>query len=244
MKTKHPLLFILIILCAAVLVPASAGRLPRAADLYGLYPVPEAPLAADPSADPLLRLVNRENPLPSSFKPRVTTPDVKTWKYAEVDLQPVAAAALEALFSAARSEGLSLVAVSGYRSFQTQKVLYARSVERNGEARARQMSAPAGASEHQLGLAMDLSSASLEGDLSSSFARKKEGKWVTKHCAEYGFIIRYKEEWAVVTGYQGEPWHIRYVGPEHARFITKLGVPLETYLDYLSLAYAGTGRPQ
>ncbi len=224
-------------LCLLFALPAMAKRLPSAQDLLAMYPSREPPLAMDPANDPLLRLVNRWNKLPSSFKPRVVTPNVKTKKNAEVGLQMPAAVALEAMFADSKSQGLSLIAVSEYRSYQAQKYIYARSVESKGEALASMMSAQAGASEHQLGLAADLSCASLEGDLSSSFAKKKEGKWVAAHCAEYGFIIRYKEEWTDVTGYQGEPWHIRYVGPDHAKDITKMDVPLEIYIDYLKLLW-------
>jgi hypothetical protein len=57
------------------------------------------------------------------------------------------------------------------------------------------------------------------------------------HCAEFGFIVRYKTEWVKTTGYKGEPWHIRYVGREQAQFITKLNVPFDTYMAYLQLVW-------
>lgn len=224
------------LLCLAG-VFASAARLSTAEELFLLYPVPEAPLGGDPVADPLLRLVNKWTLLPSSHRPQVVRPKVKTRLYAETDLVPEAACALEGMFLSAKEEGLILIAVSGYRSYTAQKYVYARSVERNGEAKASMMSAPPGGSEHQLGLAIDLSSASLDGELSSAFARNKEGKWVAAHAAEYGFVLRYREEWTGVTGYQAEPWHLRYVGREHAAFLMKLVVPLDTYLEYLVLAW-------
>lgn len=224
-------------LCLFLALPALAKKVPTALDLLAMFPVREPPLAADPANDPLIRLVNRWNTLPSSFKPRVYRPGVKIRKNAEADLTLPAAAALEKLFEGAKAQGLTLIAVSGYRSWQSQKYIYARSVERKGEAQASMMSAQAGASEHQLGLAVDLSCASLECELSSAFAKKKEGKWVAAHCAEYGFIIRYKQEWVDVTGYQGEPWHLRYVGPEHALAIAAMDVPLEIYIDYLKLLW-------
>jgi LAS superfamily LD-carboxypeptidase LdcB len=225
-----------LLLCLAG-VDASATRLTKAEELMLLYPVPEAPLISDPAADPLLRLVNKWILLSSSYKPRVVRLMVKTKLYAQTDLVPEAAHALEEMFLSAKAEGLTLIAVSGYRSFIMQKYIYARSVERNGHARASMMSAPPGGSEHQLGLAIDLSSASLDGELSSAFARKDEGKWVADHAAEYGFVLRYREEWMGVTGYQAEPWHLRYVSREHAAFLKKLDIPLETYLEYLSLAW-------
>ncbi len=237
MKMRHILSLFLAAALAFALLPAGAEPLSTAEELFALYPVPEAPLLLDPAFDPLLTLVNRENLLPASFKPEVVTPDVKARKGAAIDLRREAASILEALFADAQAEGLSLMAVSGYRSYSTQRAIHDRSVERNGQERADRMSARPGASEHQLGLAMDLSCESLKGDLSSSFAKKKEGKWIAEHCAAYGFIIRYKAEWTSVTGYQGEPWHIRYVGREHAMFLEKLNVPFEVYAEYLKLVW-------
>ena len=66
------------------------------------------------------------------------------------------------------------------------------------------------------------------------FADTKEGKWLAKHCHEFGFIIRYKAEWEDITGYMYEPWHVRYVGVDHARRMRDLDMCLEEYVDYLT----------
>ena len=63
-----------------------------------------------------------------------------------------------------------------------------------------------------------------------NFANTKEGKWVFEHCAEYGFIIRYPEGKEDITGYQFEPWHLRYVGKKVAKEIMEEGITLEEYL--------------
>ena len=217
--------------------PASATAPATAASLYAQYPELGFTLAIAPQTEPSLALVNRDHPLDSTFKPNVVTPKVTKKRGASITMQQEAAEALEAMFLAAESEGLELVAVSGYRSYSKQKTLYARSVERNGQEKADKMSARPGTSEHQLGLSMDLSCASLDNDLTSKFARKAEGKWVAEHCAEFGFIIRYKAAWTDTTGYQGEPWHIRYVGKQHAAWIAKMDVPFETYVAYLELVW-------
>lgn len=242
MKKGITLSVFLVILVLLSAWPSGTGAYSSADTLYRMYPQPPFTLETDPAQDPLLKIASRVSPLPSSFKPTVVKPRVPIKKNAEVLLRREAATALESLFAAAKADGMSLLAVSGYRSFQSQKYIYARSVERNGEAKASLMSAPAGASEHQLGLAVDVSSVALEGDLRSSFAKKKEGKWLAAHCAEYGFIIRYKQDWADITGFEGEPWHLRYVGPEHAAYIARLDVPLETYVAYLQQVYAA--RPK
>lgn len=235
---KKPLLAILMLsILILVLVPALAERRTTPEELLAQCQGSAFTLPADPTTNPLLLLVNRSNVLPSSYQPKVTTPNVAKKRHADIDLQPEAAAALEAMFLAAQGEGLELVAVSGYRSYRKQKTLHAQSVERNGQEKADKMSARPGASEHQLGLAMDLSCASLNQELTSKFTHKAEGKWIQEHCSEYGFIIRYKDDWSDLTGYQGEPWHIRYVGVPHALLIEKLDVPFETYYAFLALVW-------
>ena len=77
----------------------------------------------------------------------------------------------------------------------------------------------AGTSEHQTGLAIDISCSSIQGMLSDKFADTKEGKWVSDNCYKYGFIIRYPKNKSNVTGYGYEPWHIRYVGKELAKYL-------------------------
>ncbi len=180
-----------------------------------------------------LFLVNRDYAITADYEPDdLVMPDVRRVNDAAM-MRRDAAAALEDMFSAAKSEGLNLVAVSGYRSYQTQKNIFARKVNSVGRKRALLYVAPPGCSEHQLGLAMDLATPQSTG-LTSAFARTKEGKWVAEHCWEYGFIIRYKEEWQEITGYAWEPWHVRYVGKEHAERITRLDIPLEYYIAQLS----------
>jgi len=237
MTKKQMIAMILLSLLILVWIPAYADVGTTAEELLAQCQGSTFRLPADPATDPMLMLVNRNILLTTSYHPNVITPNVSKKPHAEIDLQPEAAAALEAMFLAAQAEGLELVAVSGYRSYRKQSTLYARSLERNGQEKADRMSARPGASEHQLGLAMDLSSQSLDHELTSKFARKAEGKWVQEHCAEYGFIIRYKDSWTDVTGYQGEPWHIRYVGVPHALLIEKLDIPFETYCEFLALVW-------
>ena len=228
---------LLVFLTFLYTMPAQAADHPTAEDLFAQYPDPGFVLTLAPQDDPLLVLVNRDHLLPKSFKPKVIAPRVAKKRGADIEMQAMAALALEEMFLAAGTEGLELVAVSGYRSYSKQKTLYGRSVERNGPEKADLMSARPGASEHQLGLAMDISCASLNHELISKLMRKAEGKWIAKHCAEYGFIIRYKEEWTATTGYQGEPWHIRYVGVQHAQWIMAANVPFETYRAYLDAVW-------
>ena len=95
--------------------------------------------------------------------------------------------------------------------------------------------APPGSSEHQLGLAMDLG-CKRNSSLTESFGNTDEGAWVRENCARFGFIIRYKAEWTETTGYSYEPWHVRYVGEEHAQRIAEMDIPLEDYTAQLRRA--------
>ncbi len=237
MPMKRFIACLLAAIFTCLFAPALAEAPMTAEELFAQYPTPEVKLASDPSAEPLLKLVNKKNKLPWDYVPELVIPNVQAKKNVKIELAPEAAKALEDLFAAAQEEGLTLVAVSAYRSYATQKAIYQRSVTNNGKSYADLASAQAGKSEHQLGLAVDVSCAAIKLNLNKSFANTGEGKWLYAHCAEFGFIIRYKTEWVKITGYKGEPWHIRYVGKEHAEYITKLNVPFDTYMAYLQMAW-------
>ncbi len=188
-----------------------------------------------PHQDPtdLLLLVNKYNKAPAVpitlVKPNVTptTPS----KAENIYMRPEAAAALESLFEAAAEDGLILYATSGFRSYSTQKAIFDRKLETMSERAANASVAKAGYSEHQTGLAMDIEGQTTLGTgLTEQFGESPEGIWVAEHCHEYGFIIRYPEGKTKITGYIYEPWHLRYVGKEHAQRITELGVTFEEYI--------------
>lgn len=182
-----------------------------------------------------LYLVNRTYGLTQMYQPDdLVKPDVKLL-YSNITLRKEAAEAAEALFLAAgQEENLILVAVSGYRSYEKQRTLYSRKLNSTGSVeRTNLLVAPPGASEHQLGLAMDVGRQSTT-QLNRSFGNSLEGKWLAENAHRFGFIIRYKEGWTDITGYASEPWHIRYVGTDHAGEIRRLDVPLETYVRKLN----------
>ncbi len=183
-----------------------------------------------------LFLVNRDYSLTADYVPGdLVMPNVRHVTDA-VLLRREAAEALEKLFDAAKEEmGFDLVAVSGYRSYSTQNAIFARKVESVGKQRALLLVAPPGCSEHQLGLAMDIGTAR-DHSLSPSFGETAEGKWVDGNCARFGFIIRYRDEWTDITGYSYEPWHLRYVGTDHALRIRESDIPFEYYIMQLKEA--------
>lgn len=146
-------------------------------------------------------------------------------------MRPEAAEALEQLFEGAKQQGIILYATSGFRSYSTQKAIFDRKAKERGEQSANRSVAKPGQSEHQTGLAMDLEGeSSLGTGLTNAFGETPEGIWLADHCAEYGFIIRYPKDKTKITGYIYEPWHIRYVGIEAAKEITRLGLTLEEYI--------------
>jgi len=182
----------------------------------------------------VLGLTNKHHALPSDFVPEdLVVPDVRfpfTEDLPKKQLRKVAADALEELFAAGDEAGMDLFAQSGYRSYDRQDAIFAANVDKNGEAAANNYSARPGESEHQTGLTMDITSPDVGYKLNIEFGDTKEGKWVEKHAANHGFIIRYPEDKEDITEYQYEPWHLRYVGKEAATEITEKGLSLEEYL--------------
>jgi len=162
--------------------------------------------------------VNKKNKLsPASYVPSpLKVPNIQ--RTGSHQLRSGAANALEDMVSAARAAGAGRIGiVSGYRSYATQKALYARYVRTNGQAWADSQSARAGFSEHQTGLAADLAACSSTACGSIySIASTSQGKWLAKNSWKYGFIVRYAKGKTSTTGYAYEPWHFRYVGKELA----------------------------
>ena len=153
-------------------------------------------------------IVNKKYSIPNDFK----ADDTEALK------------ALKEIQEAAKKENLSLPLKSGYRSYSTQAALYNRYLTNKGKVYADGISARAGHSEHQTGLAFDV------GYVAESFGNTAAGKWLEANCHKYGFIIRYPKYKELVTGYNYEPWHIRYVGVEVATEIMEKNLTLEEYL--------------
>ena len=181
-------------------------------------------------ADGLLFLVNRQYMVTDAYEPAELREAQVPGQVRQ--MRPEAAAALEEMYAACKEEtGATLISVSGYRSYTKQSRLYAAKLKRvnNNVAKAQEYVAPPGASEHHLGLAMDIGQQS-KAALSAKFADTPGGIWAKENCWRFGFILRYGEEWESVTGYKYEPWHFRYVGKELAKEIHDANVPFETWL--------------
>ena len=181
-------------------------------------------------ADGLLFLVNRQYRISDAFTPDDLTEAQVPGQVREMRAE--AAAALEEMYAACLEEtGCQLISVSGYRSYSKQEKLYRAKLQRVGGKKelAEEYVAPPGASEHHLGLAMDIGQQS-KPTLNEKFAETEGGIWARENCWRFGFILRYGEEWEDITGYKYEPWHFRYVGKDLAKEIHDAGVPFETWL--------------
>jgi D-alanyl-D-alanine carboxypeptidase len=180
-------------------------------------------------------IVNKQRSLPDGYEPKdLVEPNVKfSFDGANEKrfMRKEAAEALEKLFARAESENIELRAVSGYRSYARQKVIFANNVRTKGEKEAARVSSVPGNSEHQTGLSIDVSSPSVDNTLEQSFGETTEGKWLAEHAPEYGFVIRYPEGAEDKTGYIYEPWHIRYVGTDVAPDLAKSELTVEEYFD-------------
>jgi hypothetical protein len=119
--------------------------------------------------------------------------------------------ALQALLAAARGEGRSISADSGFRSYEQQVELYLGATEIGRAARP-------GHSEHQIGTTMDF-----------AYAADSDAAWLAERAPEFGFALSYPNHKQKVTGFRDEPWHFRYVGNEPAREIAERGWAIEEY---------------
>lgn len=135
-----------------------------------------------------------------------------------------ALAAFDEMAADAAAEGLNIYISSGYRSYYDQERIYNNYVAEDGQEIADTYSSRPGHSDHQTGLAFDLNS------IDDSFGYTPESDWVAVNAHRYGFIIRFPEGKEEYTGYQYEPWHIRYLGVDKATEVYESGLSLEEFL--------------
>ena len=181
-------------------------------------------------------IVNKTKPIAAEYAPNdLTLPAVQlqTGKTSqEMSVRRDAATELEKMFAAAKEQGVQLKLASGYRSYDLQEYYYNSLVRSLGAEEANKVSAKPGTSEHQTGLAVDIASYSNDVcHLETCFGTMPEGQWLANNAHTYGFIIRYPQSKTAVTGYNYEPWHVRYVGKELAAQLQKTGQTLEEFFS-------------
>ena len=193
------------------------------------YPIPPDILA---NKEGYLTLTNRDHLLPSDYEPN----DLVVLSVRKTDrgtkLRKAVSEALEVMFGAAQDEsGYTLYVKSGYRAYQTQKTMYFNRLESMGYDDG--LVQYPGASEHQTGLCADILNYkwTQKDGMNYRFAEEDEAKWMAEHCWEYGFIVRYELDKEEITGIKFEPWHLRYVGRECARYIWENHLSLEEFTE-------------
>lgn len=186
------------------------------------------------SGDDLLVLVNKEYQLPSTYAPSdlVSASLSGIRKGESFMLRNILINDLKELVNDAKADGIDLSIRSGYRSYATQQSTYNYWVSYNGGSinAADKISARPGHSHHQLGTAVDFSSAEIQDGLGGSFGSTKASVWLADNAWKYGFAIGYPYGYESVTGYSYESWHYRYIGKTYAQEMHSNGMILELYL--------------
>lgn len=175
--------------------------------------------------DTVYLLVNKFYYLDSAYEPI----DLKTISYTYSNgtkLKEVAANAFELMANDAKAAGYTLKGISGYRSYSTQNNIYNSYLTSDPVDVVDTYSARPGYSEHQTGLAIDVSNGVTSYN---QFGSSTTFTWMNENAYKYGFILRYQQGKENVTGYKYEPWHYRYVGNDIAKIIHDNNISLEEY---------------
>ena len=161
-------------------------------------------------------IVNKTYSIPSTYFPGDITSETRS--------------NMNRMFADASSIGLNIYLSSGFRSYNTQKIIYNNYVSRDGKEMADTYSARPGHSEHQTGLAFDVN------QINDTFIGTPEANWLNENAWKYGFILRYPKGKTNETGYKYESWHFRYVGTELAKKLYNDGdwITLENYFGITS----------
>jgi D-alanyl-D-alanine carboxypeptidase len=175
-------------------------------------------------------VVNKHRPLsPMSYEPkRLRAPNLANPQLQNPSgqyLRDEVAGATERMATAMSKAGVgTLVLNSGYRPFDLQQSIYERLKNQQGLDLAEQLIARAGYSEHQTGLAADFSAVGQGCVILTCFGKTEAGIWLSENAHFFGFIIRYPEDKVAITGFQYEPWHLRYVGGALALEMKERGI--------------------
>ena len=180
-----------------------------------------------------LKLVNGENPLQEGQEPQLT-------EYEGVQMDERILPALEAMLKAAEEQGVPMKVTAGYVSTEDQEALFQQEVEKLKEEKgysqvmaeqtAEKTVARGGCDDAQTGMTVQLAAEGEEGN----FEDTAQYRWLSRHCIEYGFVIRYPEGKSAYTGKEFDPARVRYVGTQAAGRMRQLQMCLEEYVDYTS----------
>ena len=190
---------------------------------------------------PQYSMVNDENLLSAVYTPTDTSVISIT---NQMRFDTAALPHLEDMLQAVQDAGFTVYVAGAYRSYSFQEQLFNGKASQiaasfgvydymdpryqDAVAEARTITAFPGASEHQLGLAVDLMDKPYSSPMVYANMNQEFFEWLDAHCAEYGFIKRYPTRKLLLTGWD-EPWHYRYVGVEAATFIMENGLCYEEF---------------
>jgi D-alanyl-D-alanine carboxypeptidase len=194
-------------------------------------PTPEV-IAGDPQC-----LVTKTQGLPAGYVPAdLTSVPSRILAGNNVQLRAQATDAVVQLIDGASKEGHGLFVLSGFRTYQEQERILKDEIAQFGKAVAEKQVAPPGNSEHQLGLAVDVTSERAPYELTAEFGTWPEGRWLADNAARFGYVLSYPQDKESVTGYIYEPWHIRYVGLPLSEKVAESGLTLTEFLPKHNLA--------
>lgn len=183
-----------------------------------------------------LILVNKQHPIPDDYELKLGS--ISTLR-GRMKCDQRIIFDLNKMLEDAKEDGINLVICSPYRPSSRQDYLFDKKVKNyikqgNSYMDAYYLTAQAvtipGASEHEIGLALDIVSDKYSG-LNEGFGASEAGTWLEKHCTEYGFIIRYPLGKESITGIEFEPWHFRYVGKKAAKVMKEQNLCLEEFTE-------------
>lgn len=175
-------------------------------------------------------LVNKQRKLPSTFEPSLKVfPNGYAVDNSGYTAVPEAVDAYVQMVDTMKAEtGLFMYVTSSYRPYSSQERLYNNYVAQNGKEAADRMVAYPGTSEHQTGLVVDLVTPG--GDM-FKFGDTEQSTWVNANAHRFGFVVRYEKQFEGITGYNAEPWHLRYLGKDVASAVYSSGRPFDEYYD-------------
>ena len=171
-------------------------------------------------------LVNKNNKLDNNYIPKDLEPINSDYTIGMQYLRSEAKYYFEKMCEKAKTEGLNIKAVSTFRTSDYQDKLYKNYSIEKGIEYADMCSARMGHSEHQTGLAVDVSD--LLGEY-NDFLNTKEFIWMKDNAYKFGFILRYPKYKTDITGFKYEPWHYRYIGKKISNYIYNNNITLEEY---------------
>lgn len=169
----------------------------------------------------LLILTDKNHLLDKTYKPKdiIKLSEYKNRAYAldrlNIEIAKCAEAPLQEMAKSALKDGIKIIVSSGYRPYDYQVDLFDNYIKRYGEKEAKKFSAPPGASQHQLGTAIDF------GTINNAYSNTPAGKWLEKNAWKYGWSLSYPKDYEEITGYIWECWHYRYIGKKACAFQQK-----------------------